>query len=317
MLKKKYGYWTKENLLKSAKKYATSKEWRKNEYGAYQVAWRKNIIANVTKHMRTLGNSFRRCIYSIKVKNNKIIYIGLTSDFERRKYQHIKHNRVIKNLIEKNGIKSLIFKKLTNYIPREEAQSHERNLVKEFRKKRFHVLNKKRAGNLGGNTIKWTKDKILENAKKYNTRNEWYENEPGAAQAAKKFGIVNDVKKHMISKYKYRTKKEILEIISKFKSFKEWREVDQNSYYVAQRMNLLNDNLAIGHLKKEVGSGIIWYPKKIFEEATKYNQAGIFAKKSSSAFQASIRLGIYKAVSKKMGWNRNLNKTYRERRLNV
>jgi hypothetical protein len=27
-----------------------------------------------------------------------------------------------------------------------------------------------------------------------------------------------------------------------------------------------------------VGSGIIWYPKKIFEEATKYNQAGIFAK---------------------------------------
>ena len=48
-------------------------------------------------------------------------------------------------------------------------------------------------------------------------------------------------------------------------------------------------------------------------EAKKYNQAGLFAKKSSSAFQASLRLNIYKEISKTMCWRKNLSKTIRER----
>lgn len=106
----------------------------------------------------------------------------------------------------------------------------------------------------------------------------------------------------------------IVKATSNFMSFKEWRSKDQNSYDAAHRLNLLDNEKVTGHLKKEIGSGIIWTPEKILMEAKKYNQAGLFAKKSSSAFQASLRLNLYKEISKTMCWRKNLSKSIRERR---
>ena len=106
----------------------------------------------------------------------------------------------------------------------------------------------------------------------------------------------------------------IVKATSNFTSFKEWRKKDQNSYDAAHRLNLLDNENVTGHLKKEIGSGIIWTPEKILVEAKKYDQAGLFAKKSSSAFQASLRLNLYKEISKTMCWRKNLSKTIRERR---
>lgn len=218
--------------------------------------------------MNTESYNKKRCVYLIKFKNTKIIYIGLTFNFKQRINDHIRNNKKIKKFIKKYGFKNLICKKLIGYISVERAVSLEEKKINEYKNKGYYLLNVRNAGSVGGGVQKWNIESIAK-------------------------------------------------VTSKFISFKEWFKKNPGSYYAAQRLNLLENNKITGHLKKEVGSGVIWNSKKIFEEAQKYNQAGLFAKKSSSAYQAAIRLGIYRLVSQKMSWNKNLSKSYRESRAHV
>ena len=45
------GQWTREAILKNAKKFKTIGEWRKNFGGAYMAALRLNILKLAKKHM--------------------------------------------------------------------------------------------------------------------------------------------------------------------------------------------------------------------------------------------------------------------------
>jgi predicted GIY-YIG superfamily endonuclease len=264
--KKPYGYWTKERIIKSAKKFQSIKDWIENEPASCHAGYKKNIMPEATKHMEKLGNHIKRCVYLIKFKNTKIAYIGLTYNFEKRINDHIKDNKKIIKFVKKFGLKKLISKKLSDYISVEKAVKLEKTKIKEYKKKGYILLNIRDGGSIGGgDQRKWTFESIAKTT-------------------------------------------------SKFMSFKEWREKDQNSYDAAHRLNLLNNEKVTGHLKKEIGRGVVWTPEKILAEAKKYNQAGLFAKKSSSAFQASLRLNLYKEISKIMCWRKNLSKIIRERR---
>ena len=214
--------------------------------------------------MKTNSYNKKRCVYLIRFKNTKIVYVGLTFNFRQRINDHIRNNEKIIKLIKKYGLKNLICKKLIGYVPVKKAVNLEQEKINELKKKGYFLLNIRNGGSVGGGVQKWNIESISR-------------------------------------------------VTSKFTSFKQWFKECQGSYYAAHRLNLLENKKVAGHLKKEVGSGIIWHPRKIFEEAKKYNQAGLFAKKSNSAYQAALRLGIYNSVSKNMGWNKNLSKTYRER----
>ena len=49
-----HGIWTKENIIKNAKKYSTIKAWMKNNPGAYSAAIKKKILNKSTSHMTRL-----------------------------------------------------------------------------------------------------------------------------------------------------------------------------------------------------------------------------------------------------------------------
>ena len=72
------GYWTKARVLEDALNYKTKSEWVNASSAAHNAANKLGIFEEATKHMLVLGNSHKRCIYSIKLPKQNLAYIGLT-----------------------------------------------------------------------------------------------------------------------------------------------------------------------------------------------------------------------------------------------
>ena len=75
--------WNKANVLADAKKYKTIGEWQKKSSSAYTAASRKQWMSEATAHMEVLGNYLKRCVYLIRIKGTRKIYIGITGNIKR------------------------------------------------------------------------------------------------------------------------------------------------------------------------------------------------------------------------------------------
>ena len=295
------GFWTKEKVKNSALKYKTKVEWITNENPAYNAAIKNNWINELTKHMTPIGNKKMRCVYSIFVSGKKIIYIGLTGYFERRIRDHFDTPRIL-NLIKEHGKKSIITKQLTKYILAEKAIETERKLTLHYINKGYVVLNKAKPGSLGGTTIKWTKQKLLAEAKKYQTIRDWLKKSKNSYAAAWSMNILDQATKHMTRLWEKKwNKKKIKKAVSKFKSFKEWHEKDSYSYAAAQARGLLNDKTIVGHLIKVEGKPIMkWHEKDVIKDAKKYNSRSEWKRNSPAAYRAARERGYFLKAVKHM-----------------
>ena len=188
--------WPKEKVLEDALKYDSIKSWRYYSSAAYSTAWNKGWLNEVSAHMRKDGTFYKRCLYSIKIRNQNIVYIGLTFKYKKRIRDHLKTERFI-NLANKFGVKSIIPNQLTDYIDVNKAQRLEKKLIKKMKESGYEVLNKNNGGSIGGTEIKWSKKKIVESAKKYKTIKEWRKRFDPAYVAALKFGICDMCTEHM------------------------------------------------------------------------------------------------------------------------
>lgn len=238
VVQKKINYWTNEKILKSALRYNYKSTWHKLQPTAYSLALKRGIFKRATKHMGLLGSRFYRCIYSIEIKHKKIIYIGLTYNFKRRIRDHLNSKR-FKSLSRKFGKNSLQAKKLTKYILKEKASKLESKIVQKFKKRKYDILNISKTGGLGGTTIKWTKDLIFQNAKKYKTRTEWWTRGRGAYAAAKQLKIFRQATKHMELKWEKKWNK--TNIISSTKGFKKithWKNKYPGAQLAARRLGI-------------------------------------------------------------------------------
>ena len=302
------GYWTKEKVKQSALKYKTKVEWITNEPAAYRACLKNSWIDELTNHMTPIGNKKMRCVYSISVVGKKIIYIGLTGYFERRMRDHFETKRIIK-LIKEYGKNSIITKQLTKYILADEAIKIEDKLINHYRKKKYIVLNRAKAGSLGGTTIKWTKEKILIEAKKYQTIKDWLKKDKLSYSAAWSMNILNQATKHMTRLWEKKwTDEKVIKAALKFKSFKKWAEKDKKSYAAAIRRKLLNDPRITNHLEKIMGKASKWSMVKAIKEAKKYNYRSVWKKNSPSSYRYAHKNGFFLKAVKHMKrpkpWNK-------------
>ena len=303
------GFWTKKKVQKSALKYKTKVEWMTNEDAAYRAASKNNWIDELTKHMIPIGNKKMRCVYSISVTGKKIIYIGLTGYFERRMSDHFRDSPQILKLIKEYGKNSIITKQLTKYILAEKAIKLERRLVDRYRKRNFIVINKAKAGGLGGNTIKWTKKKIIKEAKKYQTIKDWLKKDKLSYAAAWNMNILGQATKHMIRLWEKKwTDEKVIKAALKFKSFKDWLEKDKKSYAAAQQRKLLSDPRITNHLEKIMGKASKWSMLKTIKEAKKYKYRSVWKKNSPSSYRFAHKNGFFLKAVKHMKrpkpWNK-------------
>jgi len=77
-------------------------------------------------------------VYIATNQNNKVLYIGVTSDLKKRIFEH--KEKLVKGFTEKYNVKKLVYFEETNSI--EEAISREKQLKKWNREWKVNLINK-------------------------------------------------------------------------------------------------------------------------------------------------------------------------------
>lgn len=190
LYKQKY---TKEYCKEITKKYKSHKSFIKNNAYLYAIILKNNWNDELFSHFIKSGNLKKRCIYAYEFNDN-YVYVGLTYNLINRNNKHMKKGPVY-NHIQKSKIKPKL-KQLTDYINVENAKIEEQNYIFDYKKNGWKILNKAKAGAIGGNIIKWTYEKCKNEALKYNNRTEYFKNST-SYYAASRNGWLKEICSHM------------------------------------------------------------------------------------------------------------------------
>ena len=294
--------WTKNEIKKIASNYTTLRDFRKENSAAY--SWALQNLNDVEKnevygHMQKLGNHANRLIYAFEFPD-KSVYVGLTYDPIAREGAH-KANA--KSAVNKHALSTGLkptMKHLTDYVFMDEAAKKEKEFVEDYKNKGWKILNRAKAGALGSDILKWTFEKVAEEAKKYDTRTAFERGNGSAYGAARVRGWLDDVTKHMklIKPSKY-TPDEMRSIALEFDKLIDFREKKDGVYQAAKKQgdNFFND--ITRHMSKGPKKGSIWDDfEKVKNEALKYTNGHDFRKYSSGAYKSAFRNKWYDKVRK-------------------
>lgn len=198
------GYWTKEKCKEEAAKYKTRVDFELGSSSACQISRRNNWIDEICSHMEILGTKYKRCIYAMEFDDNHV-YIGLTYNLNERFRNHIKDEKrnrssVIKH-IKKTGLVPVI-KQVTEYIDVKEAKLMEEEKKNEYLENGWNILNKAKCGAIGSNTLFWTLDKCIDEAKNHENLKSFRKNKSGAYGSARRNGwlkIISEIFSNKLS----------------------------------------------------------------------------------------------------------------------
>lgn len=237
-------YWTLNRCKDEALKYETIGNWRKFSGGSYMASYRNGWIEECVDHMKPIGNKFKRLVYAFEFSDN-FVYIGLTYNIQKRKRQHFSsHN---KSSVYDHFIKTKIDPKLillTEYIDINSAKINEKMFVKNYKNDGWNILNKIKTGGIGGNSIKYSKEICLEDAKKYNTRTDWRKFSNSCYVTSSHNKWLSDCTKHMRRLKKPNrqwSKIECIEDAKKYKNRTEWSKSSRGPYTKACKMGWLSE----------------------------------------------------------------------------
>ena len=282
--------WTKEAILEDALLYDTRSDWKLHSSSAYKASRDRGYFEEAVKHMTLLGNKYKRCIYTIEIKNKNKIYIGLTQHFKTRIKAHLKTKR-----FKRYKEKELTIKQVTEYIDQEKAMLFEIDLMEKKIEEGFKLLNIAPGGGLGGATIEWTKDKVETSAKKYKFKMIWKEKYPGAYAAALRGGYLQQVTTHMPvlnPKGKWKIKEDVLDDARKYSSRSEWQDESVGAYEAAKLHGWFEE--AIAHMPKRApNKNIKWNKDAVLQDASKYKFKKEWNENSSGAYEAAKNNGWF------------------------
>ena len=300
------GFWTKERVKKSARKYSHKRDWIKSEEGAYRMALKKDWLDEVCEHMISLGNKIYRLVYTIEVKGSRTVYVGLTGDFERRKRDH-KKAKIYLKLAEKFGRNNVSIKKKTKYIHFIKAQNKEKQLINFYKNKKFNVLNIQKGGGLGGIVKNWTKSKIIETAKNFTFLKDFREQEPDAYNASLKSGFHKEIILHMKKKLEVNKWNEstIKKNALKFKTKVSWKAKYPGAVLASRKLGIYK--LVTQHMKV-LSPRNKWNKKEVIKSARNYKVLKHWRKNFEGAFDAAYRNGYLEEIKKNMIDGRKVKK---------
>ncbi len=134
-------------------------------------------------------------IYAYEFSDHHV-YIGLTFRAEQRRTENKIRGPVKKHLLicPEHAYK-VVQNGLTNPVDTAHA---EREWITKYRTEGWTVLNKSRGGGLGTILrIKWTKDAVLAEAKKFKTKQEWINKSQASYRIAKRESWFEEASTHM------------------------------------------------------------------------------------------------------------------------
>ena len=196
--RKPYRFWSKEECHKVALLYNTKADFKREEQSAYSLALKRRWIPDICTHMNAVGNRHKRLVYAYEF-TNKMVYIGLTSNKQRRQLEHVKHKTSpVYQYCLKSESEPVYVEISKSYIAAGKAQTLEGQTIETYKANGWHILNKAKAGGLGWAERKWTLERCKEEALKYKTRGEFQDNSLGAYAAASQNKWMDQICTHMV-----------------------------------------------------------------------------------------------------------------------
>lgn len=167
--------WTKENCISVAKLYDNRTELMKKNSSCYVTAIKNGWLEECCKHMVRLGSLNKRLIYSFEFPDNSV-YVGLTCNPIKRRDDHFSEIRGKKSSVYQYILKTNLqpnFKELSEYFHRDVASIKEGEFIDEYKNNGWKILNRRKAGALGGGKIKRSKEICINDAKKCNKKDDF------------------------------------------------------------------------------------------------------------------------------------------------
>jgi hypothetical protein len=209
------GTYTKEEVALSASKYQTIRDWRANEASAYNKALKMKWIDEVTSHMTRL----------IKVSGHwtKDAVVQSASQYKSQTAWKKEHGGAWNKAVKMGWIG--------------DACAHMGFMDEAKIKPQGY----------------WTKDRVLESAKKFKTQAEWNKAEASAVGVASKKGWIKEATAHMSPSRPnrmangYWTKERVMKDAQKYTSKTEWQKKSSAAVNKAYRMGWMDEALALMH----------------------------------------------------------------------
>ena len=292
---------TKSKCAKEAKKYKNRTDFQRYSPGAWNAANKHNWLDEICSHMETYGNLFLRCIYAFEFSDISV-YIGLTDNIQRREKQHLKSsNSAVYKHIQKTSL-TPILQILHEYTDKELAKTLEKFYIEDYRSKGWNILNRAKAGSLGGKYVFWTYEECKSHALQCNTRSEFITKYPGAYASAIKNKWLDDICQHMEIKFEIKNNSDTVRLEAlKYKTRQEFRHGSNSAYEYARKHHLLDT--ICNHMTRPLPK-VKWTDEAILEEAKKYSSKDDFRKACSAAYTIAHKRGIIEKVCSHMASTR-------------
>jgi hypothetical protein len=146
--------------------------------------------------------------------------------------------------------------------------------------------------------VAWTRESVIEDAKKFDSISEWRKNGSAYAAASAK-GWLEEATSHMkrLIRKKW-TKEEVYSEVSKYTSIADWIDNSAGSYSAASKNGWLSE-IASG-LERKIKPNEYWNKARVVEDAKLFNSRSEWLKLSPSASTAAKRNGWYEEATAHM-----------------
>jgi hypothetical protein len=235
-------FWTKELCKIEAKKYKSRVDFSKHNGSAYQYALKEKFLDEICEHMPILGNLYKRMIYAYEFPD-KHVYVGLTYNEQKRKYEHLYEKKgPVSKHIEKTKQKP-IYKKLSNFEEVEVAKKLEQSYINQYKSLGYKLLNRSKAGALGGNKTFWTKEECQKVANDFKRKRDFAKHPDygGAYNAAIKHKWLDEICSHMTDGNIRWNKELCINEAKKYNSKTQFQKNSGGAYNYASRNKLLEE----------------------------------------------------------------------------
>ena len=292
--------WTKAECIEESKKYSSRVEFQNNSKGAYLAARQNKWLAEMfwlkTPVLKELKQVRKHLVYIYIDEENMACYVGRTSNLKRRDREHRNLNGKYRNDSLKQYFDNLEVDIPQPIILKEallpvESQYWEHYFVQEYAAHGFFIINRGKTGvnvgSLGGGFIKWTKEKTLEESKKYRTFGEFGLGSPSAYQAAKKNKWTSEMTWLTYDQMPndYWTKERVIEESKKNSSRAEFEEKCPAGYSAALKKGWSKD-LPLPYLRVQ-----FYTKEQVFAESKKYHSRSEFKQKCNGGYAVARRNG--------------------------
>lgn len=279
------GKWNDKSVREEALKYKRKCDFQRYSNCAYQYAWRHKLLKDFDWFITE--DNVKRCIYVYIDEENKCAYVGLTSNKEQR---YISHKTGMFNKVKDN---SQVYKYFTtigkevpepiyledNIIGNILAQEREDYWKSKYEEMGYKMLNLGPTGAGKGSLGigKWNDENVREEAKKYNSKTEFYNGCRGAHDYARRRGMLNDLFDNIRT---YWTDQSVSEEAKKYKSKSDFLRYNPGAYDYAYNHNMLDDLF---------GKTFHWTDESVREEAKKYKSKNDFRKGTPGAYEYAYK----------------------------